>query len=287
MSIGFVGVGLMGGPLARNLIRAGKEVLVFDLSEEAVKRTLEAGSSGKAASSLGDLANCDLVFTSLPMPQHIKGVMLGDEGLLNIMKSGAIHIELSTIDPGTSLELRDAAAEKGIKFMQCTLGKTPAHAEKAEEPLFIGGDEDVYEQLADIWPIIGSPSYYMGGVEASCAVKLISNMVGMANLAVMAEGVKAGEKAGIEKGVLIELLQDTGARSFQMDVRGPWIAAGDFENRFGLDLALKDVRLGCEMARAWDLDLKTMEAALDLYKKASEAGFGKEDCNAVFKVVGS
>ena len=90
-----------------------------------------------------------------------------------------------------------------------------------------------------------------------------------------------------EKKVLVELLQDTGARSFQMDVRGPWIAEGDFNNRFGLDLALKDVRLGCEMARAWGLDLKTMEAVLDLYKKASADGFGKEDCNAVFKVVGS
>ena len=203
------------------------------------------------------------------------------------MKSGATHIELSTIDPGTYLVLRDAAADKGIKFMQCTLGKTPAHAEKAEEPLFIGGDKEVFEQLEDIWPIIGSPSYYMGGVEASCAVKLISNMVGMANLVVLAEGIRAGEKAGIDKQVLIELLQDTGARSFQMDVRGPWIAAGDFENRFGLDLALKDVRLGCEMARAWGLDLKAMEAALDLYKKASEAGHGNADCNAVFKVVGS
>lgn len=287
MSIGFVGVGLMGGPLARNLIRAGKEVLVFDLSADAVKKTLDAGTSGKAASSLGELSDCDLVFTSLPMPQHIKGVMLGDEGLLNIMKSGATHIELSTIDPGTSLELRDAAAEKGIKFMQCTLGKTPAHAEKAEEPLFIGGDKDVFDQLADIWPIIGEPAYYMGGVEASCAVKLISNMVGMANLAVLAEGIRAGEKAGIERSVLVELLQDTGARSFQMDVRGPWIAAGDFENRFGLDLALKDVRLGCEMARAWGLDLKAMEAVLELYKHASSAGHGKEDCNAVFKVVGS
>ena len=285
MTIGFVGVGLMGGPLARNLIRAGKEVLVYDLSEDAVKKTLEAGSTGKAATGLSDLSDCDLVFTSLPMPQHIKGVMLGDEGLVNIMKSGSIHVELSTIDPETSLELRDATAAKGIKFLQCTLGKTPAHAEKAEEPMFIGGDKEVYEQLIDIWPVIGEPAYYMGGVEASCAVKLISNMVGMANLAVMAEGLRAGEKAGIDKKLLIELLQDTGARSFQMDVRGPWIAAGDFNNRFGLDLALKDVRLGCEMARAWGLDLKAMEAVLDLYKKASEAGLGKEDCNAVFKAI--
>jgi len=221
MPIGFVGVGLMGGPLARNLIRAGKEVLVFDLSEEALKRTLDAGTSGKAVASLGDLADCDIVFTSLPMPQHVEGVLLGDDGLLAKLKSGAVHVELSTIDPQTSLKLSDAASAKGIGFLQCTLGKTPAHAEKAEEPLFIGGDKALYEQLSDIWPIIGSPEYYMGGVEASCAVKLISNMVGMTNLVVLAEGMRAGEKAGIEKKVLVELLQDTGARSFQMALTWP------------------------------------------------------------------
>ncbi len=287
MLIGFVGVGLMGGPLARNLIRAGKEVIVFDLSEEAVKRTLESGTTGRAASSIEEIGSCDTVFTSLPMPQHVEGVMLGDDGLLARMKEGTVHVELSTIDPQTSLKLQEAARDKGIDFLQCTLGKTPALAEKAEEPLFIGGDKEVYERLIELWPIIGNPSYYMGGVEASCAVKLISNMVGMANLVVLAEGVRAGEKAGIEKKVLIELLQDTGARSFQMDVRGPWIAEDDFVNRFGLDLALKDVRLGCEMARSWGLDLKTMEAALELYKQASAGGFGKEDCNAVYKVIGS
>jgi len=287
MSIGFIGVGLMGGPLARNLIKAGKEVLVFDLSEEAVKRTLDAGTTGKAAGSVDELGDCELVFTSLPMPQHVEGVMLGDDGLLAKMKEGAIYVELSTIDPQTSVKVQEAATAKGIGFMQCTLGKTPGHAEKAEEPMFIGGDKEVFDKLADIWPIIGSPAYYMGGVEAACAVKLISNMVGMANLVVLAEGIRAGEKAGIDKKLLVELLQDTGARSFQMDVRGPWIAEGDFDNRFGLDLALKDVRLGCEMARAWGLDLKAMEAALDLYKQASAAGHGKEDCNAVYKVIGS
>jgi len=80
MAIGFIGVGLMGGPLARNLIRAGKEVLVFDLSEEAVQKTLKAGTSGRAAASIDDLGDCDIVFTSLPMPQHVEGVMLGDHG---------------------------------------------------------------------------------------------------------------------------------------------------------------------------------------------------------------
>jgi 3-hydroxyisobutyrate dehydrogenase-like beta-hydroxyacid dehydrogenase len=284
MKIGFIGVGLMGGPLARNLIRSGRSVSVFDLSKEAIDRTLAAGTIGRGAASVDELASCELVFTSLPLPQHVASVMLGDSGLLAKMKNGATYVELSTIDPATSKSLEAAAKERGIGFLQCTLGKTPAHAEKAEEPMFIGGDKAVFDKLADIWPIIGKPAYYLGQVEAACAVKLISNLMGMTNLVVLAEGIKIGEKAGIDKKLLIELLQDTGARSFQMDVRGPWIAVGDFNNRFGLDLALKDVRLGYEMAKAWGMNAPAMHAALEVFKQGSAAGYGKEDCNAIYKV---
>ncbi len=286
MQIGFIGAGLMGGPLARNLIRAGKSVLLFDLSKEAVERTLAVGTTGKAAAEAKDLAGCDVVFTSLPLPQHVRGVMEGAGGLYAVMKKGAVHIELSTIDPQTAEGLAASAAAKGVGYIQCTLGKTPAQAEKAEEPMFIGGDKALVDSLGKIFKIIGQPCY-VGSIAASCAVKLISNMVGMTNLAVLAEGIRVGEKAGLDRGLLLELLTDTGARSFQMDVRGPWIAADDFNARFGLDLALKDVRLGMEMAKAWGLHPASMEAALENYKKASAAGYGKEDCNAVYKIIGN
>ncbi|MDR1659719.1 MAG: NAD(P)-dependent oxidoreductase [Desulfovibrio sp.] len=285
MQIGFIGVGLMGGPLARNLIRSGYSVLIFDLSKEAVDRTLAAGNTGKAADRIGDLSVCDVVFTSLPLPQHVSATMSGASGLYGFMKEGSTHVELSTIDPQTAEKLAAEAAEKKIGYIQCTLGKTPAHAEKAEEPMFVGGDEKLADALADIFKVIGQPRH-VGTIAASCAVKLISNMVGMTNLAVLAEGIRAGEKAGLDRGLLLELLADTGARSFQMDVRGPWIAADDFNARFGLDLALKDVRLGCEMARAWNLDLRAAEAAFAYYTEASAAGHGREDCNAVYKVIG-
>lgn len=285
MEIGFIGVGQMGGGLARNLIRAGKTVLVFDLNPEAIKQTLAAGTTGRAAAAVEEVAAADVVFTSLPLPQHLESVMLGDKGLLAKMRKGAAYIDVSTIDPGTARKLADAAEAKGIDFLECPLGKTPAHAEKAEEPIFAGGQKPVYEKMLPTLQIIGKPVYYMGSIEAACALKLISNLIGMTNLAVLAEGIRIGEKAGIEPKFLLELLNDTGARSFQMDVRGPWIAAGDFKSRFGLDLALKDVRLGCEMAKAWGNDAKTMQVALDYLKKGSEAGHGKEDCNAMYKVI--
>ena len=234
MNIGFVGLGLMGGPLARNLIRAGKHVLVYDLSEEAITRTLAAGTSGKGAKSVDEFGSCELVFTCLPLPQHVQNVMSGANGIYAKMKMGGIHVELSTIDPQSAESLAAEAKIRGISYIQSTLLKTPMHAEKAEEPMYIGGDQDAIKKLEDIFKTIGLP-YYVGSVAASCAAKLISNMVGMSNLVVLAEGFRLGEKAGLDKKLLLELLTDSGARSFQMDVRGPWLAADDFNPRFGLD----------------------------------------------------
>lgn len=285
MQFGFIGVGAMGGGLARNLIRAGKTVLVFDLNPKAVEKTLAAGSTGEAVKNIDQIANCDVVFTSLPLPSDLKKVMLGSQGLLAKMKQGATYVDVSTIDSGSARELSDACESKGIKFLECPLGKTPAHAETAEEPIFVGGKEAVYQSMKDILEIIGNPVVYLGEVEASCALKIISNLIGMTNLAVLAEGLRIAEKASIKKDVLMEQLLDTGAKSYQLEVRGPLMMKDDFPSLFGLDLALKDVRLGCEMAEAWGNDAKTMKIALDYLRSASETGYGKEDCSAIYKVI--
>jgi 3-hydroxyisobutyrate dehydrogenase-like beta-hydroxyacid dehydrogenase len=275
----------MGGGLARSLIRAGKEVLVYDLSPEAVQKTVGAGATGKAAKAFKDMAGSDVVFTSLPLPGDVEGVMLGKDGLLNLLKPESTYIDVSTIDPQTARRLSDAAEARKVHFLECPLGKTPAHAEKAEEPIFVGGKKEVYEKMKGILEIVGKPVIYLGKVEASSAFKLISNMIGMTNLAVLSEGVRIAHKAGIETKVFLDLLADTGGKSFQAEVRGPWIANGDFANRFGLDLALKDVRLGCEMAEAWGNDARTMKVALEYFRSGSGKGFGKEDCNAIYKVI--
>ncbi len=275
----------MGGGLARNLIRAGKEVWVYDLSSEAVQKTVAAGATGRAVKQVKELAGVDVVFTSLPLPGDVEGVMLGKEGLLAFMKPGSTYIDVSTIDPRTARKLSDAAEARKIHFLECPLGKTPVHAEKAEEPVFVGGRKEVYEKMKGVLEVVGKPVIYMGEVEASSAFKLISNLIGMTNLAVLSEGIRIAHKAGIEPMMFLELLADTGGKSFQAEVRGPWIANGDFANRFGLDLALKDVRLGCEMAEAWGTSAKTMKVALEYFRAGSAKGLGKEDCNAIYKVI--
>lgn len=271
----------MGGPLARNLIRAGKRVRVYNRSPERREQTLAAGTTGVPALSLADMAPCDVVFSCLALPEHALAAMLGPDGAYAHMKRGAIHVELATIDPATARTLAEAAAARGIAYVQCSLGKTPAHAEKAEEPLFVGGDRQAMAALADIWPIIGVFND-VGTYAAACAVKLISNLIGMTNAVVLSEGLRVGEAAGLDGDTLLRLLADTGARSFQMDARGGNMARADYApTRCSLDVALKDMRLGCAMSRGFGLEVPLLQGALARYEAAASQGLGQKDFAAV------
>ncbi|MGQ9558427.1 MAG: NAD(P)-dependent oxidoreductase [Desulfurispora sp.] len=282
-TFGFIGLGKMGGGLARNLIRSGYDVKVYDLSAAAVEKCVALG--GRAAASAADAAqDVDALFTSLPMPADLLNLLLGDNGLYKVMKKGATLIDVSTIDPQTARQLADAAYAAGLKFLACPLGKGPAQAEEASEPIFAGGKKEVYEQWLPVLQKIGNPVYYVGDVEQSTAFKILSNLIGMTNLAVLGECLRIGEKAGIDPALLQELLKDTGANSFQLQVRGPWILNNDFAPRFAVDLALKDVRLGVNMAENWGASVDFCRLARDYYVKAQEQGLGQEDCAAVYKV---
>lgn len=285
MKIGFIGIGLMGGPLARNLIRSGKEVYFFARNKEHIEKTLSAGTTGKLVSSVKDLADCDIIFTCLPLPQTVKSVMIDDDGLLNCMKEGSVYIDTSTIDPQTAGEIETYARQKGIYYLGCTLGLGPAQAELAQEPIFAGGDEKIFKQYKPVLDIIGSPVYYLGGVKQAYAFKIISNMVGMTNLAVLAEGIHLAQHAGIDEKQFLELLACTGGDSNQLHRRGPLIIEKDFANRFAVDLTLKDLTLGCKMAQEMEYTPHFTEKARDFYKQAKDEGYGKEDCCAVYKVL--
>lgn len=284
MEFGFIGVGAMGGPLARNLIRAGKTVHVYNRSVEARDKTLAAGTSGVPVMSMADMAPCNVVFTCLALPEHLTEKALGPDGLYAHMQPGSVHVELSTIDSQTAFALAEAAGRQGIAYIQCTLGKTPAHAERGEAPLFVGGDQQAIAGLAEVWPVLGVFNN-VGTVEAACAVKLVSNLVGMANLAVLSEGLRIGEAAGVEKNLLLQLLGETGAHSFQLDARGKSMTQGEYDPpRFALDLALKDLRLGCGMAHGMNVDVPLLDMVFALFGRGAAAGLGKKDCAAVHEV---
>ena len=283
MKIGFIGLGAMGGSLARNIIRQKYDVKVYDISETAIEKTLQVG--GESVTTANELAaEVDVLFTSLPLPRHLKDLLIENERILDDMKDGSVLIDVSTVDPDTARELSDCAESKGVQFLACPLGKGPAQAEEGTAAFFVGGKEEVFHRYENFLNTISTSVVYMGDVEQATAFKLISNMIGMTNVLVLAEGIRLAEKIGIDPDLFQELLADTGADSYQLKLRGPMIRNRDYETKFSVDLTLKDIRLGVNMANKLDQIAPFSTLARDYYKKAQDLGFGKEDCAAGYKL---
>lgn len=283
MKFGFIGLGRMGGALARNLIRAGYDVTVYDISSEAVEKTLAVG--GAAAESPREVSEqADVLFTSLPLPKHLTDLFIDGEGILNVMKPDSTIIDVSTIDPGTARRICHAAEDKGIRFLACPLGKGPAQAEAGTQPIYAGGKEEVFHQFEEVLKQISTDVRYLGDVEQATAFKLVSNMIGMTNVLVLCEGIRIGEKAGIDPKLLQELLATTAADSYQLTLRGPKLLNQDYAPGFTVNLTLKDVRLGVDMASTMDQQSPFSALAVEYFQKAQNNGYGDDDCAAVYKL---
>jgi 3-hydroxyisobutyrate dehydrogenase len=275
-----VGVGRMGGGLARNLARHGSfDVTVFDRSEAAVARCVEAGAA--AAASVTEAAgDVDLVVSSLPMPADV--VELVDE-IAPHLQPDALVMDTSTIDPTTASRVATVVGER--RFVSCLLGKGPAQAESGDVPLFVGGHDAALEALAPVFECIGERVHRLGSVEAATAFKLVSNLVGMANLAVLAEGYALCRDAGVDDADFTDALRDTGAWSYQAEVRLPWMIDDDFDARFPVTLALKDLALAVDMAARRRIPTPVGAAAMSQLAAAAAHGLGDLDAAAVLRLV--
>lgn len=283
MKIGFIGLGTMGGSLARNIIHSGYDVTVYDLNHQAMENTLDAG--GKAASSANKLAQgVDVLFTSLPLPQHLTDLLIEKDHVLADMQKDAMLIDVSTIDPETARQISDASESKSVKFLSCPLGKGPAQAEEGTAAFFVGGNETVFSEYKNFLESISTSVTYLGGVEQATAFKLISNMIGMTNTVVLAEGVRLAEKIGIDPALFQNMLAKTGADSYQLTLRGPMMLNEDYTTKFSVDLTEKDISLGLKMAEGLEQSAPFSSLARDYYKKAQASGYGSEDCVAAYKL---
>lgn len=281
MRVTCIGVGNMGGAVARRLATGDFEVTVFDPSADAVRRCVEAGAV--AADSLAAaVADAEVVLTSLPTTALVTETVAE---LCALLPASGVILDVSTIDAGCARRAADRCAEAGLEFVACALGKAPQHAEQGAIPLFVGGDAATVERLTPILERIGERTYVFKDVEGATTFKLVSNLIGMTHVAVLAEGYALARRAGIDPDMFAEALADTGAASFQSSVRLPWMMAEDWAARFGVDLALKDVSLAVDTAEDWDVPHPVGAAARAQLAEASRQGLGSEDVVALLKLV--
>lgn len=284
MRIGFIGLGRMGGGLAGNLLKAGYDLMVYDLNPQAQEALQLQGAQG--ASNRLDLARqVDILFTSLPLPGDVTEVLLGETGCIAALPAHATLIDVSTIDPHTARQLATAAQAHGVYFLACPLGKGPAQAAEGTEPIFVGGPHEAFLRQQRLLEAIGHPVLYLGEVEQATAFKLISNLIGMTNVAILAEGVALGAAYGLEMGRMLDLLVMTGADSYQLHLRGPLMLQGDYTSRFSIDLTTKDLGLAVNMARAAGSEPAFATLAHILFQEAQAQGLGEEDTAAIYKLM--
>ncbi|MBT6430746.1 MAG: NAD(P)-dependent oxidoreductase [Rhodospirillaceae bacterium] len=283
MKVGFIGLGHMGGPMCRNIIKGGHEVLVHDLSEAAVQACVYVG--GIAGGSIANVADqVDVVMTSLPMPKDVEAVALGPDGIADNANAGTTYIDLSTNSPAMMKKIAGELADRGIVTLDGPVSGGVVGAEKATIAIMVGGDKAAFDSCMPVFESFGKTIVHTGELGSGCVAKLVNNMIAFTNMMAGAEGLMLGVAAGMDPAVLNEIVRNSSGNS--MGYRGVAKSAleRDFAPAFTVDLAYKDLRLALELADELDMPLMLGPQVHNVMRMARSKDQGGENVTAILKV---
>ncbi len=281
MKVGFVGLGVMGAPMALNVLKGGHELTVYDLNPEAVNALVKAGAkAAQTGSEVGRLS--EVVITMLPEPHHVESAILGPNGIASGLQAGGVVIEMSTIDPTTSRRVGDALRKRGMELVDSPVGKTSEHAISGTLTLMVGGNKEAIDLVTPVLNCMGTDTYYCGGPGTGHAMKMTNNLLATTIMIANIEALTIGKKNGLTLELMQEVMKTTMAWNQQFAVAMPKKAfVGDDAPGFAIRLACKDVRLACEAADQMGTPAQVGRAAQVTMEKAIELGLGDRDTAAL------
>ena len=274
-TIGFVGLGKMGTPIAVNIQKAGYPMVVYDAREEATRPLLEGGA--RLAGSPAEVARLsDVVATCLPRPQVVEQVVTGPEGILEGIRPGGIYLDISTCGPNLIRSLEPLFQQEGAHVLDTPILSSPRDALDRGLIVMVGGDRAIFERLQPILNTFSDKVVYAGGLGTANICKLVHNMTSIAMQQVVAEGLSLGVKAGVELSVLL----DSGSRGAVgvMRDRLATVFQGRFDPPvFTLDLARKDIGLATDLARQSGVPMPVANLVEQIMMQAMNRGWGEQD----------
>jgi len=284
MNIGFIGLGTMGGAMARNLIKKGHRLIVADLNSDAVASLTHAGATA-AEAPREVAAQSEMIITMLPDAPDVERVALGPDGIVAGIKPGAVHIDMSTIDPRTTRKVGAAIASKGASMIDSPVGKTADAAVSGTLTLMVGGPPEIVERCRPVLDCMGTDFFYCGELGAGQTMKLINNLLATAVSEASIEALVAGAKSGLTLETMMSVLRTTMAWNNALAVALPKRPlAGDFEPGFMMKLAHKDCRLALQMVDALGVAAPVGRAALASLEEALQRGLAEHDVGALLKL---
>jgi 3-hydroxyisobutyrate dehydrogenase len=282
LKIGFIGLGIMGFPMAKNLIKAGFEVVAHNRSRNAVDELVALGA--KAAKSPKEVAErSDVVITMLPDTSDVQEVLLGEGGVIEGVHSGMILVDMSTISPKASVHMAKLLKEKGIAMLDAPVSGGQKGAVDGTLSIMVGGDVGAFEKCMLIFKALGKTITLVGPNGAGETVKLCNQVICAINIVSMCEGMRLCKKAGVDVGMMIEVVSGGLGASNIITNLAPKILKEDMAPGFKLRLQQKDIRLALQLAEELKLPLPASGLAHQIFRIAEAKGLGDNGTQALIK----
>ena len=289
--VGFIGCGTMGKPMALNLLKAGYELVVYDIDPMPVKELVASGAT-KARSSKEVAEQLEIIITMLPSSPHVEEVMFGPDGVLESLKVGSIIIDMSTINPIITRKVAAAAAEKGIQMLDAPVSGGVPKAIDGTLTIIVGGKKEIFEECKSILQIMGENIIHAGDIGMGEVVKLANQLLVGVSMIAVAESFLFGTRLGADPQTLYDVLTRSSGNSFILEKQVPYpniaptsAANRDFAPGFMTELMAKDLDLILSAAKALRMPLITCSLAYQMYEAAKAVGLGKKDFSVVSKII--
>jgi len=280
--LGMIGLGKMGLPLARQMMKDGHAVCGYDIDPERMKMLKEAGGT-PVASAKEVAAASDVTFSILLKPEHIEGNTLGPRGIAAAGKKGLIHVEMSTMHPTWQKELAGKLAARGIEMLDAPISGSHNRVDTRTISFMVGGKPEIYERVRPILEPLSVDATHTGPSGTGATMKVVTNLFVNSCTALLAEMIVVGERAGLSHEVMRKCLSKSSVQGLMFEQTGARLFSRDFAPRGAVEIFVKDMGLAIEVAKEHGIELQIVPAARRMFKRAEAAGWGKDDASRVIE----
>jgi 2-hydroxy-3-oxopropionate reductase len=280
MKIGFIGLGIMGKPMAKNLLKAGYQLVVHDINPSPVKELATAGA--EAASSAKEVAQkTDVVITMLPNSPHVKEAVMGPNGVLEGAKPGMIIVDMSSIAPLAAKEVATKAAEKGVDMLDAPVSGGEPKAIDGTLSIMVGGKKEVFEKCEGLLSKMGTSVVLCGDIGAGNVTKLANQIIVALNIAAMSEALVLGAKAGVNPETIFMAIRGGLAGSTVLEAKAPMVLSGNFKPGFRIELHIKDLANAIDTAHELGVPLPLTSQVMEIMQALKVDGKAGNDHSGI------
>ena len=283
--LGFLGLGIMGMPMADNLIKAGHEVALWSHTRSKAEKLAKGGRAVACDAPKQVAEAADYIFYCVGDSAMSREVATGASGLIGGLKSGSVIADCSTIDPAVSTEIGKAFAARGVDFLDAPCTGSKLGAENGTLTFMIGGDRNVFERARPYFEVMGKQFYFCGGAGMGLQAKLSQNLILANLLCAFNEGMVLSTKAGVAPEVMLEILNNSAAKSGLIAFKAPYIMRRDFSTHFSTKWMHKDVGMALEAGKTFNVPLPLTGLTQQIFQAALSAGYGDDDMCSTIKVL--